>query len=236
MGALMYRIQVDIDETDNHNTPSSTRDCSNSVPWTSKAIKGIYCKPSKSLRYLHLCFWLVCLLLYVLTNFMSYWRSSPTWLVATIMSAGKCLFSVCVGGVIIMCTCGHGRWLNSFLSSTPFRFLGQCCFSIYMLAPLIVVAFFGLRNESTKFTEVGSGADFVAVIVTAMISALLMLLLIEMPIQRIVRLFLKETKCNSHLAVHRSSNGYNNNHNNHQSLDHNHQQFYHISQQVESNK
>ncbi|XP_065368852.1 nose resistant to fluoxetine protein 6-like [Calliphora vicina] len=137
-------------------------------------------------------FWLFCIVLYVTTNFMSYWRSTPTWVVATIMSMGKLLFALCIGGVIIMCACGRGGCLNVLLSARPFLFLNKFCFSIYMLAPVVVVAMFGLRNEPTNFTEVGSGADFFTVIVLSIMSAFLMLILIELPMQRIANRLLKQ--------------------------------------------
>ncbi|KAM7343504.1 nose resistant to fluoxetine protein 6-like [Cochliomyia hominivorax] len=139
-------------------------------------------------------FWCFCLVLYVTTNFMSYWRSTPSWVVSTIMSMGKLLFALCIGGVIIMCACGRGGWLNVVLSARPFLFLNKFCFSIYMMAPVLVVAMFGLRNEPTNFTEVGSGADFVTAIVLSIMSAFLMLILIELPMQRIAnRLFKHKT-------------------------------------------
>ncbi|XP_046811025.1 uncharacterized protein LOC111688647 isoform X2 [Lucilia cuprina] len=137
-------------------------------------------------------FWLFCIVLYVTTNFMSYWRSTPSWVVATIMSMGKLLFALCIGGVIIMCACGRGGCLNVLLSARPFLFLNKFCFSIYMLAPVVVVAMFGLRNEPTNFTEVGSGADFFTVIVLSIMSAFLMLILIELPTQRIANRLLKQ--------------------------------------------
>jgi len=62
-----------------------------------------------------------------------------------------------------------------------------------MVAPVIVVAVFGLRNEATNFTEVGSGMDFFAVVLLSIISAFLLVLLVEMPIQRISNGFLKNS-------------------------------------------
>ncbi|TMW46892.1 hypothetical protein DOY81_008030 [Sarcophaga bullata] len=112
-------------------------------------------------------FWFLCLVLYATTNFMSYWRSAPTWAVATIMSLGKFFFALCIGGIIII---------------------------IYMLAPVIVVAMYGLRNEPTNFTEVGSGADFVSVIVLSIASAFIMMMLIEVPMQRITNRLLRKKK------------------------------------------
>lgn len=233
MGALLYRIQMDNDSiTHQHSVVLSN---GSHEQWTSKAMKVIYTKSSIS-RWLRLSFWTFCLLLYVLTNFMSYWRTSPTWVVATIMSVGKCLFSVCVGSVIILCTCGHGRWLNTFLGSMPFRFLGQFCFSIYMLAPLIVVAIFGLRNEPTKFTEVGSGSDFVAVIVTAIVSSFPMVLLIELPMQRIATLLLKGNKIDGNSAMNiNNSNNNNKNKNYQQHLNQNSCNHQHLNQYFQQN-
>lgn len=231
MGALFYRIQLKNDNTTHQNSVILSNE--SHTQWTNKAMRIIFTKNSSS-RWLRLSFWTFCLLLYVLTNFMSYWRTSPTWVVATIMSVGKCVFSVCVGGVIIMCTCGHGRWLNTFLCCTPFRFLSQFCFSIYMLAPLIVVAIFGLRNEPSKFTEVGSGADFVAVIVTAFFSALLMVLLIELPIQRITTLLLKKNKIDCNCTINKNNSNNNNKHNQ-QHLDQNLTNQQHLNQHLEQN-
>lgn len=110
------------------------------------------------------------------------------------MSMGKLLFALCIGGVIIMCACGRGGCLNVLLSARPFLFLNKFCFSIYMLAPVVVVAMFGLRNEPTNFTEVGSGADFFTIIVLSIMSAFLMLMLIELPMQRIANRLLKQKK------------------------------------------
>lgn len=139
-------------------------------------------------------FWLFCLILYATTNFMSYWRSTPSWMVATIMSVGKLLFSLSVGGVIIICASGRGGYLNGLLSARPFLFLNKFCFSIYMLAPVVIVAMFGLRNEPTNFTEVGSGADFFTVIVLSIMSAFIMLILVELPMQRIANRLFKQRK------------------------------------------
>ena len=93
-----------------------------------------------------------------------------------------------------MCVCGRGGYLNALLSARFFLFLNKFCFSIYMLAPVIVVAMYGLRNEPTNFTEVGSGADFVAVIVLSIASAFIMMMLIEVPMQRITNRLLRKKK------------------------------------------
>lgn len=208
MGGLMYHIHADDDDemviegghqessslTTNNSLSNAPKEEKLRIGGNLEDIKSIICERTQSYHRLRFCFWSFCVLLYVATNFMSYWRTCPTWLVATIMSAGKCLFSVCVGGVIVMCTCGHGRRLNAFLGGTLFRFLSQLSYSIYMLAPLVVVTVFGLRIEPTKFTEIGSGADFVFVIVISILSALLMVLLLELPMQRIATLLFKGTK------------------------------------------
>ncbi|XP_061401258.1 uncharacterized protein LOC133337009 [Musca vetustissima] len=136
-------------------------------------------------------FWLLTFIIYIATNFMSYWRSTPSWAVASIMSVGKLIFALFIGGIIIQCSRGHGGILNRLLSSRPFLFLNKFCFSIYMLAPIIVVFMFALRNEPTSFTEIGSGADFFAVIVLAILSAMLLYLLVELPMQRISNVLLK---------------------------------------------
>ncbi|XP_073844590.1 nose resistant to fluoxetine protein 6-like isoform X2 [Musca autumnalis] len=136
-------------------------------------------------------FWLVTFVIYIATNFMSYWRSTPSWAVALIMSLGKFVFALCIGGIIIQCSRGQGGMLNRLLSARPFLFLNKFCFSIYMLAPIIVVLMFGLRNEPTIFTEMGSGADFFAVIVLAIMSGMLLYILVELPMQRISNVLLK---------------------------------------------
>lgn len=136
-------------------------------------------------------FWFLAFLIYIATNFMSYWRSTPSWAVASIMSVGKFIFALCIGGVIIQCSRGHGGILNRLLSARPFLFLSKFCFSIYMLAPIIVVFMFAMRNEPTNFTEIGSGADFLAVIVLAIMSGMLLFTLVELPVHRISNILLK---------------------------------------------
>lgn len=135
-------------------------------------------------------FWLLSFVLYIATNFMSYWRSTPTWAVATIMSFGKLFFALWVGGVIVICARGQGGLFNSLLSARVFLFLNKFCFSIYMLAPVVVIAMFGFRNEPTNFTEVGSAADFFSVVVLAIASAFLLYLLVELPLQKISKVLL----------------------------------------------
>lgn len=152
------------------------------------------CQDDKGLKVTHRMFWLWCFLLYVVTNFMSYWRSTPSWAVATIMSVGKLIFALTVGGVIIQCSHGRGGILNTLLSVRPFLFLNKFCFSIYMLAPVIVTLMFGLRNEATNFTEVGSGADFFSTIVLAILSAMILFMLVELPMQRIAKMLLKRKR------------------------------------------
>ncbi|XP_037954884.1 uncharacterized protein LOC119684825 [Teleopsis dalmanni] len=136
-------------------------------------------------------FWLFLATIYVFTNFMSYWRSTPSWLVAIIMSFGKLLFAICIGGVILLCAFGHGGYFDALLSARPFLFMNKFCFSVYMVAPVIVFASFGLRSEATNFTEVGSGMDFLAIILLSMAGAFLLVLLVELPMQRIANILLR---------------------------------------------
>lgn len=141
-------------------------------------------------------FWLFCIVLFAATNFMSYWRSSPLWVVAIIMSMGKLLFALCIGGVIIMCACGRGGFsrLNVMLSSRPFLFLNKFCFSIYLLAPVVIAVMFGLRNEPTNFSDVGFIADSITAVLWSIIMAFFMLILIELPMQNIANRLLKDKK------------------------------------------
>ncbi|XP_075165922.1 nose resistant to fluoxetine protein 6-like [Haematobia irritans] len=147
-------------------------------------------KPPRK-TYMKRIFWFLCCMIYISTNFMSYWRSIPTWAVATIMSVGKLIFALFVGRVIIECSRDRGGLLNSLLSARPFLFLNKFCFSIYMLAPIIVVAMFGLRREATNFTEVGSGADFMAIIVLSISSGMVLYILVELPMQRVTNVLFK---------------------------------------------
>ncbi|KAL9914358.1 nose resistant to fluoxetine protein 6-like [Glossina fuscipes fuscipes] len=141
-------------------------------------------EPRKWFSYVYLTFWLFLAVFYLLTNFMSYWRTMPTWLLGTIMTVGKLAFSLCIGVVIIMCASGRGGRLNAFLSARPFLFLNKFCFSIYLMAPVIVMGIFGLRNAPTNYTDVSSGADFFATIILALMSGFLVLLLLELPTQK----------------------------------------------------
>ncbi|KAL9922404.1 nose resistant to fluoxetine protein 6-like [Glossina fuscipes fuscipes] len=141
-------------------------------------------EPRKWFSYVYLTFWLFLAVFYLLTNFMSYWRTMPTWLLGTIMTVGKLAFSLCIGVVIIMCASGRGGRLNAFLSARPFLFLNKFCFSIYLMAPVIVMGIFGLRNAPTNYTDVSSGADFFATIMLALMSGFLVLLLLELPTQK----------------------------------------------------
>uniref|UniRef100_A0A1A9USB3 Nose resistant-to-fluoxetine protein N-terminal domain-containing protein n=1 Tax=Glossina austeni TaxID=7395 RepID=A0A1A9USB3_GLOAU len=142
-------------------------------------------EPRKWFSYVYLTFWLFLAVFYLITNFMSYWRTMPTWLLATIMTVGKLAFSLCIGVVIIMCASGRGGRLNAFLSARPFLFLNKFCFSIYLMAPVIVMGIFGLRNAPTNYTDVSSGADFFATIILALMSGFLVLLLLELPTQKL---------------------------------------------------
>ncbi|XP_011191649.1 nose resistant to fluoxetine protein 6 [Zeugodacus cucurbitae] len=139
-------------------------------------------------------FWLFIGIVYAVANFMSYWRSTPTWLVATIMSFGKLLFALCIGGGILMCACGHGGRLNALLSARPFLLLNKFCFSIYLLTPVITLVAYGLRNEPTSFNETSSGTDFIAVNVLAVVSSFLAYVLVELPVQRVCNKLLYKRK------------------------------------------
>uniref|UniRef100_A0A1A9WWG8 Acyltransferase 3 domain-containing protein n=1 Tax=Glossina brevipalpis TaxID=37001 RepID=A0A1A9WWG8_9MUSC len=145
-------------------------------------------KSKKWLSFAYLIFWLFLVVLYLITNFMSYWRTMPTWLLATIMTIGKLVFSLCIGGVTIMCASGRGGRVNAFLSARAFLFLNKFCFSVYLMAPIVVIGIFGLRNASTNYTDVSSGADFIATIIITLISSFLVLLLLEVPVQEMIKL------------------------------------------------
>ncbi|XP_017466587.1 PREDICTED: nose resistant to fluoxetine protein 6-like [Rhagoletis zephyria] len=132
----------------------------------------------------HAAFWLFIGIVYAVANFMSYWRSTPTWLVATIMSFGKLLFALCIGGGILMCAWGYGGRLNALLSAHLFRLLNKFCFSIYLLTPVITMVAYGLRNEPTNFNEIASATDFIAVNVLAVLCSFLAYVLVELPVQR----------------------------------------------------
>ncbi|XP_054739415.1 O-acyltransferase like protein-like [Anastrepha obliqua] len=140
---------------------------------------------SGNIGWWHAAFWLFIAIVYVVANFMSYWRNTPTWLVASIMSFGKLLFALCIGGGILMCAWGYGGRLNALLSAHLFRLLNKFCFSIYLLTPVVTIVAYGLRNEPTSFNEIGSVTDFVAVNVLAVLSSFLAYVLVELPMQRV---------------------------------------------------
>ncbi|XP_069964158.1 nose resistant to fluoxetine protein 6 isoform X4 [Bactrocera oleae] len=139
-------------------------------------------------------FWLFAGIVCAVANFMGYWHSTPTWLVATIMSFGKLLFALCIGGGILMCAWGHGGRLNVLLSARLFRLLNKFCFSIYLLTPIITLGSYGLRNEPTSFNEIASGSDFIAVNVLAVLSSFLAYVLMELPMQRVCNKLLHKRK------------------------------------------
>ncbi|XP_012154768.1 nose resistant to fluoxetine protein 6 [Ceratitis capitata] len=138
-----------------------------------------------NISWWHAAFWLFIALVYAVANFMSYWRNTPTWLVATIMSFGKLLFALSIGGGILICAWGHGGRLNALLSARFFRLLNKFCYSIYLLTPVITLVAYGLRNEPTSFNEAASGSDFIAVNVVAVLSSCLSYVLVELPVQRV---------------------------------------------------
>lgn len=140
-----------------------------------------------------LTFWICFGLLYLFTNFMTSWRSAPSWLVSVIMSFGKLLFALSVGGVLIMCAWGRGGLFNTLMSARPFLFLNKFCYSIYMIAPVVVFASFGLRLETTNFTEVASGMDFMGIVLIAIGASIIIVLIVEIPMQRVSSRFLKKS-------------------------------------------
>uniref|UniRef100_A0A1I8QBL2 Nose resistant-to-fluoxetine protein N-terminal domain-containing protein n=1 Tax=Stomoxys calcitrans TaxID=35570 RepID=A0A1I8QBL2_STOCA len=172
MGWVMYKMQQKRSQTVGHQEHHQS--------WLHS--------PNRAMRKI---FWMFCFVIYISTNFMSYWRSTPTWAVATIMSVGKIIFALCAGGVIIECSRERGGLFNRLLSARPFLFLNKFCYSIYMVAPIIVGAMFGLRREPTNFTEVGSSCDFIAITVLSIVSGMLLYILVELPWQRVSNILLK---------------------------------------------
>ncbi|XP_050323382.1 nose resistant to fluoxetine protein 6-like [Bactrocera neohumeralis] len=149
---------------------------------------------SNNISWWRAAFWLFVGIVCAVANFMSYWHSTPTWLVATIMSFGKLLFALSIGGGILMCAWGHGGRLNVLLSARLFRLLNKFCFSIYLLTPIITLISYGLRNEPTSFNEIASGSDFIAVNVLAVLSSFLAYVLMELPVQRVCNKLLHTRK------------------------------------------
>ncbi|XP_055838509.1 nose resistant to fluoxetine protein 6-like [Episyrphus balteatus] len=151
--------------------------------------EGINLKMSKKII-----FWTITFFIYLFTNFMSFWRSAPVWLVASIMSFGKFIFGLCVGCVIVMCQWGFGGPFNALMSSRPCLFLNKFCFCIYMIAPVVVVVVFASRTQATHFSEVGSSMDFMGVIVISILMSLIVVLLVEIPFQKISSKFIVRRK------------------------------------------
>ncbi|XP_049308007.1 uncharacterized protein LOC105227686 isoform X2 [Bactrocera dorsalis] len=149
---------------------------------------------SNNISWWRAAFWLFVGIVCAVANFMSYWHSTPTWLVATIMSFGKLLFALSIGGGILMCAWGHGGRLNVLLSARLFQLLNKFCFSIYLLTPIITLISYGLRNEPTSFNEIASGSDFIAVNVLAVLSSFLAYVLMELPVQRVCNKLLHTRK------------------------------------------
>ncbi|XP_067634111.1 uncharacterized protein [Eurosta solidaginis] len=162
---------------------------------TSATIDSLLLTNNSKIGYWDAAFWLFIALIYVVANFMSYWRSTPTWLVALIMSFGKLLFALSIGGAILMCAWGNGGLLNTFLSAYPFRLLNKFCFNMYLLTPIITMIIYGTRNEPTNFNEIASGTDFIATNVLAVLCSGLAYVVVELPMLRVCNRLLFKRKC-----------------------------------------
>lgn len=131
-------------------------------------------------------FWLCGVIIYLSTIYISYFKSVPNWLVSLIMSFGKLCFGLYTGSVILVCQQpGHSNLFTRVMGSKVFLFLNKFCFSIYLVAPVIVYAAFGFRTESTQFSEMGSGIDFIAIITLSVGVAFFLVILVEIPFQKL---------------------------------------------------
>ena len=135
-------------------------------------------------------FWLISLLVFLITIFMCYWRNTPTIIVSSIMSFGKLIFGILIGGIIFICQHGYGGAFNKLMGSSAFLFLNKFCFSIYMLAPVLISAVFGLRTEGTLFSELASTMDVIGVVGLSILSSILCVIFIEIPFMKFSNRFI----------------------------------------------
>lgn len=141
-------------------------------------------------------FWLCGLIIYLTTIYISYFKSAPNWLVSLIMSFGKLCFGLYTGSVILVCQQPtHANNLFArVMGSKIFLFLNKFCFSIYLVAPVIIYAAFGFRTESTLFSEMGSGIDFIAIIALSVGVAFVLVILVEIPFQKLSSRFIMKKR------------------------------------------
>lgn len=136
-------------------------------------------------------FWLCGLIIYLTTIYISYFKSAPNWLVSLIMSFGKLCFGLYTGSVILVSQQpGYTNLFTRVMGSTIFLFLNKFCFSIYLVAPVIIYAAFGFRTESTLFSEMSSGIDFIAIIALSVGIAFVLVILVEIPFQKLSSRFI----------------------------------------------
>ena len=155
--------------------------------WLRHKFRNVKIKP-------HICwnlYWILTFVIVLGPGFMTYWKNTPNWLVVIIMSWGRLVFAVFLGGIWILCSKNGAKLLNSLLSAQPFQILNKYCYGIYLLVPVWTLALNAVKNEPTKFCLIGSFVDFVAIFVLSILTAFLSLLFIETPIQRVFKMWLK---------------------------------------------
>lgn len=121
-------------------------------------------------------YWLVAAALFAFTIFMTYKRDILPVLCATMLSLGKYIFGLFIGSLIVMSHLGYGGnfvlpshaiaannfnllsiFIGGFTRSMGHRMfvhLGKLTFTMYMVSPMVVTAFYGLKEVSTHFDEI----------------------------------------------------------------------------------
>ncbi|CAD7078531.1 unnamed protein product [Hermetia illucens] len=130
-------------------------------------------------------FWVVAIVIHLATIFMSYWKTTPVWLVSSIMSFGKVLFGIFIGSLISICQLGYGGAFAKVMGSRLFLYLNKFSFSMYMVAPIVITILFGLRTEPSTFNELTAASEIFAVIFISHIFSVVITLFIEIPFQRL---------------------------------------------------
>ncbi|XP_055378338.1 O-acyltransferase like protein-like [Condylostylus longicornis] len=134
-------------------------------------------------------FWLTAVVIYLITIFMTYFRNTPSIIVAIIMSFGKMIFGIFIGTIIYLCQQGYGGIFNNMMSSKIFLFMNKFCYSIYMIAPLLIYGVFGTRTEATLFSEMGSFTDLLGINVLSIAASFIAVVLWETPFMKISNRF-----------------------------------------------
>lgn len=101
-------------------------------------------------------FWAVSALFFMSTLYVTYFKSDDTTFCTLMLSLGRFLIGILIGGVILMCYIGYGGFFTKMLDAEFLGHLNKVSFTIYLISPLVTTALHGFREKQTHFDEIST--------------------------------------------------------------------------------